>query len=172
PMLEYPPAAPASLADMVKKIKSDADRTKPDVFKEIAAMKTREAMTALHEVYDAMQTIFMKREVIRVMPAFDGVTDAEQPSLQKLMDISTGSGEVELREAALDAIGQYRGHGKDFLRLIVTSEAEDSVREKAMKLHVRLASKDDFAWYRELCIPKDDDKADKEHEKEAKEAKK
>jgi HEAT repeat protein len=155
---------------MVTKIKADADRTKPDVFKEIAALKSREAATALHEIYDSMQTIFMKREVVRVMPAFDGVADAEQPVLQRLMDISTASNEAELREAALDAIGAFRGHGKDFLRLIVTSEAEDGVREKAMKLHVRLASKDDFAWYRELCMPKDDDKADKE--KEEREAKK
>ncbi len=173
PAVDDAPSAQTALPDLIKKIKADTDRTKPEVLKEIAALKSREAMAGLLECYDAMQTIFMKREVVRVMPAFDGVADAEQPALQKLMDVATGSNESELREAALDAMGMFRGHGKDFLRLIVTSEADDGVREKAMKLHVRLASKEDFAWYRELCIPKElDEKAEKEREKAEKEAKK
>lgn len=158
-------AVPGTIPELVKKLKAEADRAKPDLLKELANHKSREAMQGLLEVYDSMQTIFMKREVIRVLPAFDGVTDAEQPALQKLMDLSTGAHEAELREAALDVLGQYKGHGKDYLRMIVTSEAEDSVREKAMKLHVRQAVKDDFVWYRELYAPKDDDKADKEKEK-------
>ncbi|MDZ4774288.1 MAG: HEAT repeat domain-containing protein [Planctomycetota bacterium] len=178
PLFEDPPAVASvpvtaeSLAETIKKIKSETDRTKPDVLREIAALKSREAVNGLLEAYDAMQTIFMKREVVRVLPAFDGVGDAEQVALQKLMDLSTGSTEVELRDAALDAMGMFRGHGKDFLRQIVTSEADDGVREKAMKLHVRLATKDDFPWYRELCIPKEDEKGDKEREKAEKEAKK
>ncbi|MBL8857323.1 MAG: HEAT repeat domain-containing protein [Planctomycetes bacterium] len=158
-------------AELVKELKAESDRAKPELIKQLANLKTREALDGMLEVYDAMQTIFMKREVVRAMPAFDGVPDAEQPALQKLMNVATESGEFELREAALDALGACRGKGKDFLRMIVVSEAEDSVRERAMKLHVKVGSKDDFAWYSELYSPKDD-RTDKEKEQDAREAKK
>lgn len=174
------PAAPAAPAaptpttapEIVKKLKDEIDRAKPDLIKDLARLKTREAMLGMIEVYEAMKTTFMKREVVRSMPAFDGVADAEQPALQKLMDVATDASEPELREAALDALGACPGHGKDFLRLIVNSPAEDGVREKAIKLHVKLATKDDFVWYREVYKVKSETKSDKEREKEEREAKK
>src|SRR5439155_7441888 len=113
---------------------------------ELADLKTRRALDGLLEIYDSMKTIFMQREVVRALPAFDGVPDAEQPALQKLTDVATASSEPELREAALDALGRCPVHGKDFLRTIVVSPAEDAVREQALKLHVKLSSKDDIAW--------------------------
>lgn len=163
-----PQAVPVQ--DLVAKLKADADRSPPERVVELAKLRTREAMQGLLEVYDSMQTIFMKREVVRALPEFDGVSDAEQPALQKLMDVATGSDEPELRDAALDGLKRCRNHGKDFLRLIVVSEAEDSVREKAMKLHAGMASKEDIAWYRELALPKVDEKAEKEREKAEREA--
>lgn len=56
--------------------------------------------------------------------------------------------------------------------MIVNSPADDGVRERAIALHVKMATKDDMTWYRELYKPKVDEKAEKEREKEAKEQKK
>lgn len=171
------PAAPAApmpttLPEIVKRLKDDSDRAKPDLIKDLANFKSRDALQGMLEVYDAMKTTFMKREVVRSMPVFDGVTDAVQPALQKLMDVATDASEPELREAALDALGACPGHGKDFLRLIVNSPADDGVREKAIKLHVKMATKEDLAWYREVYKVKSDTKTDKQREKEEREARK
>jgi hypothetical protein len=167
------PAADPSVA-LTKEIVDLADRAKPEKIKDLANLRTRAAFDGLKQVYEAMKTTFMKREVVRAMPAFDGVPDAEQPALQMLMDIATGANEVELRDAALDSLGSCPGHGKDFLRMIVSSPADDGVREKAMKLHVKMATKDDLVWYKEVYTI--DEKAEKERkearDKAEKEAKK
>lgn len=184
------PAAPAPTQDapaadpavaLTKQIVDQLDRAKPELIKDLANMRTRAAFDGIRQVYDSMKTTFMKREVVRAMPVFDGVPDAEQPALQMLMDIATGASESELRDAALDSLGACPGHGKDFLRMIVSSPADDGIREKAMKLHVKMATKDDMTWYKEVYTIDEKaekerreakEKADKEAKKEAKEEKK
>lgn len=109
-----------------------------------------------------MHTIFMRREIVRALIDFDGVPDAEQPALQKMMDVATTSEEAELREAALNALGDCKAHGKDFLMMIVRSPADDATREKAMQLHVAFGDQNDFPIYKELYKPKGDDKAAKD----------
>lgn len=161
----------SAAADLVRQIKDKGDRAKPDQIQELANLRTRAAFDGLVAVFDAMQTTFMKREVVRTLSVFDGIADVGQAALQKLMDIATGSPEPALRESALMTLASCPGRGKDYLKLIVNSPAEDSVREQAIKLHVRMGSKDDFAWYRELYKPKVVPKTDKEREKEEKEAK-
>lgn len=165
-------SAPATVEDLLKKLRNDTDRAEPKLIQDLAAIGSREALEALLDVYNVMSTIFMKREVVRVLPRFDGVAEAEQPALQKLMDVATQAQESELREAALEGLGTCEAHGQDFLAMIVKSPAEDAVREKAMTLHVKLSSKDDHAWYRELYKPKVDEKAEKEREKAEREEKK
>jgi HEAT repeat protein len=155
-------------AELVKKLKEEGDRAKPELIKDLANLKTRAAFDGLKQVYDVMKTTFMKREVVRVLHVFDNSPEAEQPALQMLMDIATSAQEAELREAALDGLGMCPNHGKDFLRMIVVSGAEDSVREKAIKAHVKMATKDDLAWYRELYTI--DEKAEKERAEERKKA--
>jgi len=157
--------------EILRKLKDEGDRAKPQEIQDLANLRTRVALTGLMEVYDLMKTTFMKREVVRTLSLFDGIADAEQPALQKMMDVATSANEPELREAALDALGLCQSHGKDYLRMIVNSPAEDGVREKAIKLHVKMATKDDFVWYRELYKPKVVPKTDREREKEEKEAK-
>src|SRR6187455_1702206 len=55
--------APASdpAAALVKKLKDEGDRAKPELIKDLANLKSRAALQGMFEVYDAMKTIFMKR---------------------------------------------------------------------------------------------------------------
>jgi HEAT repeat protein len=156
--------APAGdrVAELVGKLKAKTDLSDPKIVEELAALRTRPALDGLLEVYSAMSTVWMKREIVRSLRQFDGVPDAELPALQRLMDVATQDPEPELRRAALDGLGQCKSKGKDFLSLIINSGADDDVREHAMEMHVGLADANDHAWYRELYKPKTDDHADKD----------
>jgi HEAT repeat protein len=149
--------APATEAELISKIRSTGDTVDPQAVHDLAGFRTRSAMAALASFCDSFATVFMKREVVRALVAFDGVAEAEQPALQKLMDVATQSADVELRTAAIDSLGRCRTHGKDFLRLIIESAADDSLRELAMQAHVKLHDESDLDWYRQLCKPATDD---------------
>lgn len=166
--LAFAPAVQApSEADILKEIKAEGDKVKPERVKDLANCRTRTAMEAMLELYNSFETIFMKREVVRALAKFDGVADAEQPALQKMMDVATQSKEIELRTAAIDALGECGVHGKDFLVLIIESAAEDKLRERAMTSHLRLHDKGDLDWYKLLYKPKKDDADDKKGGKPA-----
>jgi HEAT repeat protein len=149
-------------AELIAKIKSDSDKTEPKLLDQLADLKTRGALDGLIEAYPLMSTIYMKREILRRLPRFDGVPEAEQPALQKLMDIATQAEDAELRTAAVNALGECTAKGKDFLVMIVESKADDATRERALDRHIKLSDKADRAWYRQLWKPtKDKDKDDK-----------
>ncbi len=159
--------APKTEAELIEAIKKSGDTVEPELVRYLANFKTRSAMQALLEFYNSFGTVFMKREVVRALALFDGVADAEQPALQKMMDVATQSKEVELRTAAIDSLGECGTHGKDFLRLIVESAADDQLRERAMQAHVKLHDKSDLDWYRQIYKPKEDDaKKDKSGKKD------
>lgn len=162
-----PAEKPLGEAELVAKITGDSDRTEPKLLDQLADLKTRGAMEGMLDAFKAMNTIFMKREVVRRLPRFDGVPEAEQPALQKLMDVATQADAVELRTAAVDALGECPSKGRDFLRLIVESRADDGTRERALERHIRLSDKGDHAWYKELWKPK----KDKDEEKPRKDKK-
>ena len=165
------PAQAPTEAELIKEIKSTGDAVKPERIKDLANCRTRSAMQALLEMYDStFGTIFMKREVVRALAKFDGVADAEQPALQKMMDVATQSKEIELRTAAVDALGECGVNGKHFLVLIIESAAEDKLRERAMTAHLRLHDKADLDWYRKLYKPSKDDAEDDKNKKGGKPA--
>ena len=135
----------AGLSAQIKKARDDAD---PELIRQLAALKSREAMTGLLESYEVMASTYMRLEILRTLPGFDGVADAEQPALQKLMDVATSAPEPELRSAAVDGLGTCKHLGKHFLQLIVDSPSEDSVREHAMRAHISMAADPaDLPWY-------------------------
>jgi HEAT repeat protein len=159
---------PLGETELIAKIKGDGDRVDVKLLDQLADLKTRAALDGLLEAYPLMSTIFMKREIVRRLPRFDGVPEAEQPALQKLMDVATESEDVELRDAAVNGLGECPSKGKDFLVMIVESKADDAVRERALDRHIRLSSKADHAWYRELWKPakeKEEPKGKKEPRK-------
>lgn len=142
-------------------VRQDVEETKSQLLKQrddadtalvtkLADEASRPAMEALLEVYDAMASIWMRREVVRALARFDRVEDSFQPALERVMNVATGAKEPELRAAALEALGRATEHGKTFLALIVDSPAQDDVRIEAMRLHVKLGDDSDADWYRGL----------------------
>ncbi|HUR28568.1 MAG TPA: hypothetical protein VM509_10305, partial [Planctomycetota bacterium] len=134
----------ASLTAEIKQVRDDAD---PEKIKTLAALRSREAMTGLVECYGVMASIYLRLEILRTLPTFDGVADAEQKALEKLMEVATSATEPELRDAAVEGLGQCKHLGKHFLELIVDSPAEDAVREHAMRCHIAMAADTDLVWY-------------------------
>jgi len=150
-------------------VRPDVDETKKELLKlrdeadsalvsKLADEATRPAMQALLEVYDAMASIWMRREVVRALARFDRVEDSFQPALEKVMNVATTAKEPELRAAALESLGKAAQHGKTFLALIVDSAAADDIRVEAMRLHTKLGEASDSDWYRShyTRTPKED----------------
>jgi HEAT repeat protein/uncharacterized protein YegL len=173
-------ATPDAIDDLTAKIRSNGDSGDAKWIGELAGHQSRRAAEALIGLYDEFHTVYMQREIVRVLTQFDGIADAEQPALQKLTDVATQASSPELREAALDSLGRCASKGKDFLAFIVQSPVEDSVRERAMENHVHLSDRSDFPWYREIYKPtppdektlKEQKEKEKEKEKKEKKAKK
>jgi len=166
-----PRSAPPDVASIVEEIKKTRDDADPKLIADLGALRTREAMTALIELYDKVfGSIYMRREVVKALGQFDGVADAEQPALQKLTDVATGAPEFELRSMAIETIGQCRTLGKHFLKTIVESAAEDDVRERAMSMVVRMANDDDAEFFQRIFKDPDADKKDDKKSKKDKDA--
>lgn len=147
-------ARPADdLATLMAELETRLDDADEERIHEVAELGTRESAEALVGLYDELRSVYMRREVVRALPAYDGVPEAEQPALQKLMDVATGAQSRELRDAALEALARCRNRGKAFLRMVVESPAQDEVREDAMRLHVERHDDSDLTWYRELYEP-------------------
>ena len=144
-----PPAAATDDVDaIVAELREKRDMAEVDLVFDLANQRSREAMQGLLDVYDEMQSIFMRRAVVQGLAYFDGVDDAEQPALQKIMDVATTATDRELRDAAVDALSTCRHLGKAFLAMIVDSPAEDDVRIRAMAYHSQSPRAEDLDWYR------------------------
>lgn len=159
-------------AELLAKIKADGDRVQEEVVLDLGGLRTPRALDALLEAYDAFQTVFMKREVVRALRLFDGVAECEQKAMQRLTDEATASGEAELRIAAVESLGSCPVSGKHWLELIVKSPADDAVRERALQAHIGLATDADQAWYRQIWKPKREEEGDDKGKPKVKKPKK
>lgn len=153
-------AAPArDVAGSVRTLLAQRDDADPALIAELSAAGTREAAEGLIAAYDSMSSLLMQREIVRALPPYDALQDSSQRVLQKLSDVATAAPEPELHEAAIDALGQCKLNGADFLRRIVDSPAMDVVRLRAMRRLVELDPEGDPAWYRgqfERVAPEED----------------
>lgn len=157
--------------DLVARINTDKDGVGEKPIQRLGEIGTRPAMEALLAAYDAMDTLYMRREVLRALAKYDGISDCEQKALQKISDAATQEDARELREAAIKLLGDAQSLGKHFLALIIDSPAEDSVRSKAMEAYaLRYEEKADLKFFQKLFRQADEDapklKPKKQREKE------
>ncbi len=167
-------AASQDVDALVEELKASRDEADPTLIADLAAVGTREAVGGLLEVYGEMSSILMRREIVRALARFDGIADAEQEALQKITDVATSAPEPELHMAAVDALGECHSLGKYFLKLIVDSPAETTIRMRAMEHHVSLGSggDEDMIWYESLFMaPERMDKEKKKRKKGAEQVK-
>ena len=143
-------AGPDDAAAIVEELKAKVDDADAGRIRELADLRTREAMEGLLEVYDVMQSIYMRRAILQALPLYDEVEGSQQMALQKLMDVATADPAPELRQTALDGLAASPNYGRPFLRMIVESAADDEVREQALRLHTSGATAADQEWYRSI----------------------
>lgn len=138
--------------------KDDADIT---LIEKVSGVRTREAADGLIKVYDAVSTLLFRREVVKGLLQFTTTPETEQPVLDKLATLA-GNTEVEdeLRVLAITGLGSSPKLGRSLLKKIVDSEAPDSLREPAMREHVKQAVSEDVAWYRHLWNLKQEQRKD------------
>ncbi|HEU4420868.1 MAG TPA: HEAT repeat domain-containing protein, partial [Planctomycetota bacterium] len=146
-----------SWIDELLRNKDDADIK---LVEKIAMTRTRQAAEGLVKAYDVAASLMLRREIMRGLSQFAGVADAEQPAFTKIANIATQAEEDDLRLASLQALGLSPLIGKSLLKKIVDSEAPDSVREPAMREHVKLATAADTAWYRHVWNLKQEQRKD------------
>lgn len=149
----------------VLRTRDDADIK---LVEQISGVRTREAGEGLVKAYDAVTTLLWKREILRGLLQFTNVPEAEQPVLQKLANIAADvDAEEAMRATAITGLGQSATVGKQLLKQIVDGDVPDSVREPAMREHIKLATADDAAWYRHIWNFKQEQRKDKKGEIEA-----
>ena len=145
-----PTASAQTFEELRDRIASERDGIEDGELRTLAEFETREAMEALVEAYDLFASAFRRREVVIELKRFDDHEDSFQPALEKLMNAAVGDPVLEVRAAALESLGRCVQNGPAFLALIVESDADDSVRERAMELHVRLSGDSSDGWYRKI----------------------
>lgn len=157
-----------SVPDWIEQLETRGEDIEPAVIQKLGASGDRAAMEALVAAFPKLQSIYTKREVIRALAKFAGIENAEQPAMEALANIATSSRVRDLRIAAVEALGQTKSKvARGFLKLIVDSDADDNVRELALRTHIRGASADDADWYRHIWNPEEDRRKDAEGNIEA-----
>lgn len=166
----HPGAAPAQdgLESWVEQLAERGEDTDPEVIHKLARSLERPALEALVAAFPKMQSIFMRREIVRALAEFDDAPDARQAAFEALANIATTSRVREIRVAAVEALGAAESDlARSFLKLIVDSDADDDIREMALRLHVRKATAADVPWYRKIWNPEEERRKDEEGNIEA-----
>lgn len=147
------PAASQDLTADLAQLRKERDETPAEVVHRIAGTGQREAAEALVQLFDEMASIWMRREILRALPKFDGQDAAEQVALDCLFSVAQVSEDPILREAALSGLADAPRLGRGYLARIVESPSSDSVRTRAMELHVLGSQASDRDWYRKQYEP-------------------
>ena len=138
---------------IVAKLEADRDQADGELLKQLAAFKTPSAAKALVAFYGKLASLWMKREVLRVLREFDGVVSAGNTALDHVATVAANATEPELRDAAFDTLEHCPQTGRAYLVKIVELPVQQQVRERALELHAAGAGPDnkgDAAWYRKL----------------------
>lgn len=138
------------VAELVQEIHAARDSARPEDIERLAAIGSREAALGIVGAFEQMSSPFMRAEIVRALARFHGVAEAEEPALEKLVDVATAGPTRKLRLLAVEALGAGAGLGHQFLRRIVESPAEDEVRIEALRRHVLQEAAGDERWYQVL----------------------
>jgi len=149
------------VAQWIRELQSAKDDADIKLVEKIAGVRTREAADGLLKAYDSMATLMLRREIAKGLLQFTTTAETEQPVLDKLASLAGNTDtEEEVRTLAVAGLGQSPRLGRPLLKKIVDSEAPDSLREPAMREHVKQAVAEDAAWYRRLWNVKQEQRKD------------
>ncbi|MDG1490344.1 MAG: HEAT repeat domain-containing protein, partial [Planctomycetota bacterium] len=145
-----PFASAQTFEELRDRVIAERDAIEDGEVRQLGEFETREAMEALLAAYDRFASPYRRREVVIELKRFDDHEESFQPALEKLMQVAVEEPSLEVRTAALESLGLCVQNGPNFLAIIVESNADDSIRERAMELHVRLSGDSSDGWYRKI----------------------
>jgi len=137
-------------ADLIAELELRRDDADGELLRRLAAARTQSAAQALVRLYPRFASIWMRRELLRALVAFEGVAGAEQTALDHVATVAASAVEPELREAAFETLTACKGIGRAYLARIVELPVQEQVRQQALDLHAAGAGAGDKAWYRRL----------------------
>ncbi len=144
-------AGGGSESEIVAELELKRDDADPELLKKLAEAKTLTAAKALVEIYPKLSSIWMRRELLRALGAFDGVPGAGQSALDHVATVAATAQEPELQDAAFETLARCKELGRTYLARIVDAPTQDQVRERALDLHAGSGGgPDDVAWYKKL----------------------
>ncbi len=149
-VLLAPFASAQTFEELRDRVIAERDAIEDGEVRQLGEFETREAMEALLAAYDRFASPYRRREVVIELKRFDDHEESFQPALEKLMQVAVEEPSLEVRTAALESLGLCVQNGPNFLAIIVESNADDSIRERAMELHVRLSGDSSDGWYRKI----------------------
>jgi hypothetical protein len=136
-------------SDLVAELELRRDDADPELLMRLAAMKSSTAARALVTLYPRFASLWMRRESLRALGAFDGVAGAGQIALDHVATVAANADERELREAAFDTLSGCKELGAAYLAKIAELPVQDQVREKALQL-LTASGGGDTAFFRKL----------------------
>jgi len=154
-----------STEELIALLKEQKERAERPLFNRLVKTREADAGLALVEIYDEMASPAARLRVIEALPPFTDLDAINAQVLDKLTDIATGDRRRLLRQRALAALDKATKGGRERLKRIVDSPADDQVRIEAMQLHVEDASAGDAPWYRTLWKPDEDEDGDRKKRK-------
>jgi hypothetical protein len=146
-------AAPRAAFDLkadLEALSAAPSEAEVELIMRLADTREPRALRGLLAAYKEGATPYVQRLILRVLPRFDEVQGAAHDALGLLVDVAVGESMRELRDAALDGLASCTKNGKSYLRMIVDSPAEDELRERALKAHLALGSREDRSWYENI----------------------
>ncbi|MEZ5978330.1 MAG: HEAT repeat domain-containing protein [Planctomycetota bacterium] len=146
-----------SLDALIEKLRTEKEEADATLFTKLVKTRDAKAGEALIAIYDEMGSAGGKLRVVRSLPPFAEIDAVAAKVVEKLSDIATGDRRRLLRYEALTALSKCKLPGRQRLRAIVESPADDQIRIEAMRLHTaEQPSAEDTAWYRKIWKPDED----------------
>jgi HEAT repeat protein/Mg-chelatase subunit ChlD len=136
-------------SDPMEAVRRAGEEVSSEQLHELAATRTPEALEALRRVLDTLANRYAQGVALECLADFVD-TPSEEAAFETLLQAATLSPLPELREKALATLASCGLPGRARLTTIVLSEADITVRERALELHVAQAVAEDAPWYEEL----------------------
>ena len=138
---------------LVAELQAGRDDADVELLAKLALRKTPSAATTLVAFYGQVSSVWMKREVLRALGRFEGAGDAAATALDHVATVAANVPEIELRDAAFEALEGCATAAPPYLAKIVELPVQEQVRERALALHGKLADPAAHAtWYRKLYL--------------------
>lgn len=125
--------APRDEADLVRELLEQRESADPARLVELAGYASPQALSGLLELLPAMESVYMRREVLRAVALLLGDEHLGQPAAKALLAAVREELSPHLRRAAAEALAQWPEGRKGLLAVAGDDDAREQVRLEALR---------------------------------------